>query len=394
MKYAGASVLLAFLIFASAFSSAYGQQPQLATYRETAQVLIDQKIQNQTTAFVTLSSTSPLEMRVPTSLDQKISNAANVTSVAITNANPCVEGINDQTCVIITIYNPSLIESYNITNIQTVAHAIGDRLINDTNRAFLLDASFASVYVEPKGTLSNALGTSGALVGNRTISVVYTAPQLKSSYLFDQLTSVLLPAEIRGSGGFYDVARKMSDSANSTVTFAITPTTNNNQSLYQLQVSTHMPIKRQVTEIRPLDYFGVGQLNRSSYFNGGFFPLNSLFQISIISKNDVSITSHGGNTVPTNDQGVPTDLKRDGWVFSPATGQRITGIYLFGTTSQATNDELSLVLGSPSSSTTTPPSNSSITGTQQANHPDYSSYAILGIIIAGGGAVYLFLRKR
>lgn len=384
--------LIIFTIIGSTFSTVYAQQPQLATYRETAQVLVDDKIQNQTTSFITLSSTSPLEMRVPTSLDQEISNSANVTSVAITNANSCVEGVNDQTCIIITIYNPSLIQSYNITKIQTTARVIGDKLINDTNKAFLLNASFWSVYIQPKGELSSALGTSGSLVGNRTISVVYTAPQLKSSYLFDQLTSILLPAQIRNSGGFYDVAKKMADSTNSTVTFAITPTTNNNQSLYQLQVSTHAPIKSPLLTIRPLDYFGISQLNRSTYFSGGFFPLNSLFQISILSNNETSITNHGGDIVPTNDQGIPTDLKRAGWVFEQSSGQRITGIYLFGTTQSASNNELTLDVGAPSFPVS--PSNSSASATQPKNTPDYSTYVIVGIVIAGGAAVYLFTRRR
>ena len=385
--------LLIFTVLTSAFAGAYAQQPQLATYRETAQVLVDEKIQNQTTAFITLSSTSPLEMRVPTSLDQKIANETNVTSVAITNASPCVEGVSDQTCVIITIYSPSLVESFNITKIQTVAHATGDTLINDINKAFLLDASFSSVYVQPKGALSNALGTSGALVGNRTISVVYTTPQLKSSYLFDQLTSILLPTQIRNAGGFYDVAKKMTDSTNSTVTFAITPTTNHNQSLYQLQVSTHTPIKEKITTVKPLDFFGVDQLSRSSYFSGGFFPLNSIFEISIISNNDTAIANHGGTIVPTNDQGIPTDLNKAGWVFDPIAGQRITGIYIFGTTASASSDDLSLTLGSSYSQITQPSTNSSAVNPPK-NTTDYSTYAIIGIVIAGGAAVYLFTRRR
>lgn len=151
MKPAIVAILLILTITGGTFSVAYAQQPQLATYRETAQILVDEKIQNQTTAFITLSSTSPLEMRVPTSLDQEISNAANVTSVTITNANPCVEGVNDQTCIVITIYNPSLIETYDIAKIQATAKAVGDTLINETNKAFLMDASFNSVYVQPKG---------------------------------------------------------------------------------------------------------------------------------------------------------------------------------------------------------------------------------------------------
>ncbi|MGI0045780.1 MAG: hypothetical protein ACREBB_01140 [Nitrosotalea sp.] len=379
----------------SSITYAYAQHPQLATYRETAQVLVDEKIQNQTTAFITLSSTSPLEMRVPTDLDEKIDNTANVTAVAITNANSCVEGVSDQTCVIITITSPSLIESYNITKIQTVSRAIGDTLINNINKAFLLNASFWSVYVQPKGELSSALGTSGALQGNRTIEVVYVAPQLKSSYLFDQLTSLLIPTQIRDAGGFYDVAKIMANSANSSVTFAITPTTNNNQSLYQLQVSTHIPIKGKVTEIRPLDFFGVSQLNKSSYFSGGFFPLNSLFQLSVLSGNyTTAITNHGGNTVPTNNQGIPTDLTRSGWVFDPGTGPEITGIYLFGTAANATNDDLTVTVGTTSDQVIQPLTNSSGTSIPSKTSFDYSIYVVIGIVIAGGAAVYLFMKRR
>jgi hypothetical protein len=390
------TVLLIFAVLMGSITSAHAQQPQLATYRETAQVLVDEKIQNQTTAFITLSSTSPLEMRVPTTLDEKIANAANVTSVAITNANSCVIGVTDQICVVITIYSPSLIESYNITEIQSTSQAIGDTLIGDINKAFLLDTTFNSAYVNPKGELSKALGTSGSLSGNRTISVVYTAPQQKSSYLFDQLTSILMPTQIRDAGGSYDVAKKMADSSNSTVTFAITPTTSG-QSIYQLQVSTQSPIKGDVTSIRPLDLFGVSTLNRSSYFNGGFFPLNSLFELSVISNNYTTITSHGGDIAPTtfrNGQKIPTNLSQPGWIFDPDSGQQITGIYLFGTTTSATSDDLAITIGSGSTQSTQSLTNSSGTTVTTQTGPDYSTYALIGIVIAGGAAVYLFMRRR
>lgn len=390
------TLLLIFVVLTGSIASAYAQQPQLATYRETAQVLVDERVQNQTTAFITLSSTSPLEMRVPTVLDQKISNAANVTSVAITNANSCVLGVIDQICVVITIYSPSLIESYNITKIQSTSQAIGDTLINDINNAFLLDATFSSAYVNPKGELSGALGTSGSVSGNRTISVVYTAPQQKSSYLFDQLTSVLMPTQIRDAGGFYDVAKQMANSANSTVTFAITPTTSG-QSIYQLQVSTQTPNKGKITSISPLDLFGVSTLSRSSYFSGGFFPLNSLFEISIISNNYTTITNHGGDIAPTtfrDGQKIPSDLTQPGWIFQPDSGQQITGIYLFGTTTSVTSDDLTLTLGSGSASQPNPSlTNSSTTSIAQTG-PDYSIYALIGIVIAGGAAVYLFMKRR
>src|SRR5579885_3459329 len=168
MKILASSLLV--LLIASSFASVYAQQPQLASYRETAHILVDEKVQNQTTAFITLASTSPVEMRVPADLSQKISNAANVTSVVITNAQNCVVGIQDQGCVLVNIVSPSLIESYNITTIQTAARQIGDNLIGSINQAFATNAQFNSVYVNPKGDLSNALGTSGIVSGNRTIS--------------------------------------------------------------------------------------------------------------------------------------------------------------------------------------------------------------------------------
>jgi hypothetical protein len=392
MKYVIALFLILSL-FASPLVNVYAQQPQLATYRETAQVLIDEKIQNQTTASITLSSSSPLEMRVPTSLDEKIANAANVTSVAVTNADPCVPGVSGQTCVVVTIYSPSLIESYDIKKIQNASRAIGDTLIGDINKAFSLDAQFWEVYVQPKGELSNALGTSGAFVGNRTINVVYTASQQKSSYLLDSLTIVLMPAQIRNAGGFYDVATKMAQQSNSTITFAITPTSSG-KSIYQLQISKHFPIKGEVSTIKPLEFLGVDRLDRSSYFSSGYFPLNSLFELSAISNHDITIASHGGNVVPTtinNGQKIPTDLSRSGWVFDPDSGQSITGIYLFGTTTSATDNDLTLTIGPASGQT--PPTNGTISP-PPALAPDYSIYVIIGIVIAGAAAIYLFIKKR
>lgn len=394
MKYFIVLFLIASL-FTSSMATVYAQQPQLATYHEIAQVLVDEKIQNKTTAFITLTTNSPLEMQVPTSLDQKINNAANVTSVAITNADPCVLGVAGQTCVVITIYSPSLIESYNIVKIQTTSRAIGDSVISDINSAFSLDAKFYASYVQPTGALSNALGTSGALVGNRTINVVYTASQQKSSYLLDSLSTVLLPKEIRDAGGFYDVATKMAQQPNSTVTFAITPTTSG-KSIYQLQVSKQFPIKGEVTTINPLDLYGTDRLDRSTYFNGGFFPLNSIVEVSAISNNYLTIKNNGGNLVPTtfsNGQKIPSDLTKSGWIFDPDSGQHVTGIYLFGTTTNATSDELTFTLGN-ASAPVEQNQNPQGTNTPSPSTPDYSIFVIIGIVAAGAAAVYLFMKRR
>ncbi len=385
------SLVFSLLIF-NVFS-AYAQQTQLATFHEVAQVLVDKKFQNQTTVFITLSSTSPLEMRVPAGLDQKIRNSANVTSVVITNAQTCVEGVPKyDSCVLVTIDDQSLIQSYNITKIQTQSKVIGDSLIDDINSAFHLNSEFNNVFINPKGELSKSLGTSGAVSGNRTISVVYTMSSSDSSYLFDGFTSVLLPPQIKDAGGFLVAAKKMAGNSNSSVTFSIIPRID--VSIYQLQVAHRFPIKNAIATINPLDLFGIDKIDRSSYFNTGFFPLNSILQVTLLSNQPLVITGHGGDLVPTeqkNGQTFPSDLTKTGWLFDPSSGQQITAVYLFGTSLSASKNDLTLSIGNETSgienstNTITPPKPTTV---------DYSSYALIGIIAAAGVAIYIFLRKR
>ncbi|MDE1818823.1 MAG: hypothetical protein KGI19_09500 [Thaumarchaeota archaeon] len=384
-----------FALLMTSFVSVYAQQPQLASYRETAHILVDEKVQNRTTAFITLASTSPVEMRVPADLSQSIQNTANVTSVVITNAENCVIGVQDQGCILVNIISPSLIQSYNITTIQTEARQIGDGLIDHINKAFATNAQFNNVYVNPKGELNGALGTSGIISGNRTISVVYTMSRQDSSYLFDGLSAILIPKQIRDDGGFFNAAQTMAQDSNSTVTFAITPS--QNALLYQLQVSKQVPIKTQVTTIKPLELLGINSLERSSYFSVGFFPLNSILDVTVISNKATAVTSHGGDLAPTtikNGQEFPSDLTKAGWIIDPAYGQQISAIYLFGKTTSVTGDQASLTLGNSVPTDTSSGQGNTTLVSPISNPNDYSIYALIGIVAAGGAAVYLFMKRR
>ena len=391
---------LIFSLLMTSFVSAYAQQPQLASYRETANILIDEKVQNQTTAFITLTSTSPVEMRVPSDLSEKIRNTANVTSVIITNADKCITGIQDQGCILINMVSPSLIETYNITTIQTTARQVGDGLIDSINKAFATNAQFNNVFVNPKGELNSALGTSGIVSGNRTISVVYTMSRPDSSYLFEGLSSILIPKQIRDDGGFFNAANKVAQDSNSTVTFAMTP--GQGVTLYQLQVSKHIPIKTQVTAVKPLELLGIDKLERSNYYSVGFFPLNSILEVTAVSNDNIAVTSHGGDLAPTtikNGQKFPTDLTKEGWIIDPESGNKISAIYLFGKTTSITSDQSSLTLGSASLQSQPPQTNTTTAITTTITPPtkssnDYSTYALIGIIAAGAVAIYIFMRRR
>lgn len=388
------SIIFALLL--TTFVSASAQQPQLASYRETAHILVDEKVQNKTTAFVTLASTSPVEMRVPADLSLKVQNTANVTSVVITNAENCIVGVQDQGCVLVNIVSPSLVETYDINKIQADAKQVGDSLIDSINKAFATNAQFNSVYVNPRGDLSSALGTSGAVSGNRTISVIYTMSRPDSSYLFDGLTAILIPKQIRDDGGFFNAAQKMAQDSNSTVTFVITP--GQGTSLYQLQVSKQVPITGPVTTVKPLELFGVDKLQRSSYFDVGFFPLNSILDVTAISNDNISITNHGGDLAPSeikDGQKFPTDLTKSGWIIDPEYGQKVSAVYLFGKDTSVTSNQAFLTLGN-----TIPTDNTPGQGNTTSPQPvpktsnDYSIYVLIGIVAAGGAAVYLFMKRR
>ncbi|MGH9998400.1 MAG: hypothetical protein ACRD90_00865, partial [Nitrosopumilaceae archaeon] len=111
--------------------TAYAQQPRLATFHETAQVVIDQKFQNQTSSSISVLSTSNQEFRVPIELDQKIHSMKNVTAVVITNEDTCVLGVVDKACVLINISREGF--SGGIAEAQDKGREIGNALIDDIN---------------------------------------------------------------------------------------------------------------------------------------------------------------------------------------------------------------------------------------------------------------------
>ena len=130
---------------------------------------------------------------------------------------------------------------------------------------------------------------------------------------------------------------------------------------------------------------GVDKLERSDYYSVGFFPLNSILQVTAISNNNIAVTGYGGDITPTtirDGQKIPTDLTKAGWIFDPDSGSRISAIYLFGTTTSFTSDQSSLTLGRQSAQsqimqTNTTRTTNITTVTQSSNN--YSTYALIGI---------------
>lgn len=372
------SFLLIFVVVYSA-GNVFAEQARLATYHEIAQVIVDQKISNNVTASISLQTTSIQEFQIPPELDAKIRNNTDVVGIIITNENQCILGVQDQICVMV---NTKRAEGHGgIKEAQDKARKIGDLYIEDINNAFKLNTKFHSVFIHYDDSSNKALETSGQVSGSGTVSTVYTAEMQSTDYMFNKISAILIPQQIRGFGGFYEVAQELSKDDNSKLSFTILP--RGKDSIMQLKVSEKYPhIAKETKEIDPLKLFKIDEIRKSDYFASGFFPLNSLIHIVVLpadSTTKIHTNTNVIDTIEKNNQTIPADISKSGWLFNSKSGNKIEAMYLFGEDFSVKRQDLIMTLGENE--------NNSIGG---VNLPKMSEmYILIGIgVVAAGAAVY------
>ena len=324
---------------------AFSQEMGLATFQETAQVIIDKSISQNVTASITLQSTSVQEIKIPAELEQRIRENGKISAIILTNQNQCILGVQNESCILINVKrNP---EDKNFIQIQNSTLQISNQFIEDINKVFDTNARLHSTFIHSSDDTSIALETSGVISGRGTVSAVYTMPMEDTYSMYEKISAILIPKIIRDSGGFYDVARNLSTHENSKMTFSIIPT--QSKSLLQLRLSVDYPqTASEIKEVNPLEFLRADELKRSNYFTTGFYPLNSIIQIVVLSPEDTKVSNVKGNIVPTqiiDNENIPTDITKNGWVFDPQEGQRIQGKYIFGEETIINKEELKFSLG-------------------------------------------------
>ena len=116
----------------------YSQEVSLATFQETAQIIVDKSISQNVTASITLQSTSIQEIKIPAELEQKIREDKRIKAIILTNQDQCVLGVVDQSCIMINVErNPA---DKGIIAIQDSTKEIAELYINEINQAFDTDA--------------------------------------------------------------------------------------------------------------------------------------------------------------------------------------------------------------------------------------------------------------
>ena len=328
-------------------NDAYSQEINLSSFQESAQLIFDNKMSQSTITSITLLSTNTQEIKIPMELEWKIRDNSRIQAIVVTNENNCVLGVTDQSCILINIErNP---EDKGINAIQDSSREIGNSLIDEINQVFDTNAEFFQVYIHTSAETNNSLDTSGIVSGTGTISAVYTMPMEDTDSMYQKLSSMLIASEIRENGGFYDVAKNLSTDKNAKMSFSIIPT--ESKSLLQLRVSTTSTLENQLEpgiEINPLEFFNINKITRSNYFSDGNYPLNSLFQIIILSDEENNVSDVKGNIIPTQKiDGIemPTEFTTEGWVFDPQKGEQIQGKFIFGERNSINEEELQFSIG-------------------------------------------------
>lgn len=375
------------LILVFGHSEVFAQDPQLATFQETAQIIIDKSISNNVTAAISLQSTSNQEIRIPIDLVNKIQETERVIAVIITSEEQCVLGVLDESCIMINLSREGI--DGGIKAIQDTGRMIGDSLIEDINNAFDTNAKFHSVYIHQSSESNVALETSGVISGRGTVSAVYTMPREDSKTMYEKFSAILLPKEIRDSGGFYEIANKLSSQKDARTTVSVIP--QNGISLFQFKLSVDYPNSAEKIEnINPLEFLKIENLIRSQYFSKDFYPLNSLLKVVILSKEPLKVNEVNTNIVPdvVRDGERFPEFTTDGWFFDQASGQKIDATYLFGKKSSIGKNELVFTIVPIEDS-----NSNGINISSNTNEIDSFQIVILvGIIMAAVGASIFYFR--
>ena len=370
------------------YAEVNGQDPQLATFQETAQIIIDKRISNNVTAAIALQSTSNQEIRVPVELSKKIQDTERILAVIITSEEQCVLGVQNDSCIMINLSRDGI--EGGIKAIQDTGREIGDTLIDDINTAFDTNAEFHSVFLHQNDESNLALETSGVISGRGTFSAVYTMPKEDSQTMYEKFSTILLPKEIRESGGFYDIAKKLSEEQDSRITISIIP--QNGGSLYQLKLSVDYPNSAdEIQSISPLEFLKTDKLIRSDYFSRDFYPLNSLLKVVLLSSEPLKVNDVNTKIVPDviiDGELFPRDLSTDGWLFDQSSGEKIEATYLFGKKSSIGKNALVFTVVSINSSS----SNGIIIPSNPQGIDSFQIVVLVGIIMAATSASIYYLK--
>ena len=324
---------------------AYSQEISLSTFHEIVQIKIDKNTSQNITASIVLQSTNIQEIQIPIEFEQKIRENDRINSIFVTNQEQCVLGVTNQSCILINVIRDPADKGINA--IQKSTKEITESYIDEINQVLGTNAEFHSTYIYTENESKNILAVSGDSSEEVVIAGVFTMPMEDTNSMYEKISSTLISKTIREGGGFYKIAKDLSFEENTEFLFSLIPL--DSKSLLQLKLSIDYPNSAgAISEINPLDFLKTDNIHRSDYFSSGSYPINSIIQVIILSPENEEISNINGNIIPTqiiDNEKIPTDVSKDGWIFDPQEGQTIQGKYIFGNETSISKEKLKFSLG-------------------------------------------------
>ena len=334
--------------------------PEQHSLKEHLQIIIDQR-EFKNRISVGLMSSSQSDIKLPDNIEA-ISSNPNIFSMTISNEFACAPTKIDKACVVIGIEREGL--GYNIAEMKKNAREIADKVVADG--VIIFTPEFYSIVFQTKDGLSKVelerLGEKGLVA-----KVTYTIHKQPTSQLFTALSTMLLSDDIRTSGGFYNIAEKLSENYFSEFEVVVMPL--ENDMLRELHISVlcsnkirelvncerlynalipgvqEGTIDEQIARgyVSPLDFIQVENISRSKIFSDEFLPLNSVIQVLIYSEEDLQVKSVNSNVIE-NFQNLG-DIQESGWFLMSKAGQEIDMRYIFGKESSVSKNDLAFSIG-------------------------------------------------
>ena len=275
------------------------------------------------------------DILIPPNLENSIFNSERLHAVVFTNEWQCAPGVSTDPCVMVQIYREGLGEF--TETIQKNTREITDQIV--FNSQFIgLQAKFHSIIIE---AAKSSDGTPALA------TAIYTTKIFPTQKLVSLIGDQLVDKEIRDGGGFYDLLNKISENEFSQFNLILSP--NKDKILRTMMVSittSGLPKEMLGDIINPLDLitatipnFTGDKIDRSKYFSEGFFPLNSIIDVIVLTDDpNYKVKNVKGGLITSIS--TSADLEKSGWFFISNSNGKIEGRYLFGTDVSASNQDL------------------------------------------------------
>ena len=307
---------------------------EFADFQEHLQIVLNKKNATSELSAILISPNSQ-DIFIPPRLESTILNTDSLHAVVFSNKWMCAPGLAADPCILVQINREGLGEFKE--TVQKNTREIADQIVYDSQ--FIgLNAEFHSIVIEAGKPSQNIPPLA---------TVVYVTNYFPTERLISLVGNQTLDAGIINAGGFYSILNTLTE--NDYTEFHLTLIPDNDKLVRNVMVTlstSNLPDEIiNVDTVSPLDLITASvpsytdnEIYRSEYYSEGFFPLNSVINVLVITEPGYQVKSVNGGLIETISS--PRDLENAGWFFTSNSNGKIEGKFLFGLDEYVSKNDL------------------------------------------------------